>query len=105
MSLWVALWHDIKIIAAVAMQAFSLYTCVLLFSALQVCVGQPSYAVKILYRSRGSPLQGASRIWAHIGHSGWRDTLDVALSSGGPEGDPEVGQGFRAVVLGPFHAR
>ncbi len=43
-------------------------------------ITQPTYAVRVLYRSRGSPLEGASSIWAHVGHSGWKDTLDVQLS-------------------------
>ncbi|GLI64534.1 hypothetical protein VaNZ11_007826, partial [Volvox africanus] len=50
-------------------------------AVVQVGVGQPTYTVRVLYRSRGGPLEGASCVWAHIGHSGWRDTQDVMLSN------------------------
>lgn len=35
--------------------------------------------VVIQYRSAGRLLQGAERVWAHAGHSGWQHTLDVEL--------------------------
>ncbi|GFR45955.1 hypothetical protein Agub_g7422, partial [Astrephomene gubernaculifera] len=60
-------------------------------ACVQVAVRQPSYAVQVLYRSRGRPLEGAVRVWAHIGHSGWRDTQDVELSR--EEGEEEVWRG------------
>lgn len=33
----------------------------------------------IQYRSTDRLLQGAERVWAHVGHSGWQHTLDVEL--------------------------
>ncbi|KAG2487464.1 hypothetical protein HYH03_013886 [Edaphochlamys debaryana] len=68
----------------------------------QVAIGQPQYAVKVLYRSRGTPLQGASSVFAHVGHSGWRDTADVTLSNAGSDG--ETWQGTYLVPAGRLSA-
>ncbi|KXZ52403.1 hypothetical protein GPECTOR_9g447 [Gonium pectorale] len=72
----------------------------------QVCIGQPTYTVRVLYRSRGGPLEGATNVWAHMGHSGWRDTADVALSNVGPDGvsNPEVWHGTYEVPTGQLAA-
>jgi hypothetical protein len=35
--------------------------------------------VVIQYKAAGRLLQGAQRLWAHVGHSGWQHTLDVEL--------------------------
>ena len=43
-------------------------------------IHQPRYFVKLSYESRGTVLEGSTRIWAHIGHSGWKDSIDVELS-------------------------
>lgn len=66
---------------------------------LQVHVVQPGYEVRIVYRARGTPLQGASRLWAHVGHSGWRDTADVEMTK-------HLGVGIEAEVReGPLLGR
>ncbi|EFJ43179.1 hypothetical protein VOLCADRAFT_106932 [Volvox carteri f. nagariensis] len=75
-------------------------------AVVQVAISQPTYAVHVLYRSRGGPLEGASCVWAHIGHSGWRDTRDVRLSNIGPDGNSheEVWQGTYQVPVGRLSA-
>ncbi|GLI64546.1 hypothetical protein VaNZ11_007864 [Volvox africanus] len=78
-------------------------------AVVQVGVGQPTYTVRVLYRSRGGPLEGASCVWAHIGHSGWRDTQDVMLSNIDTDGisHEQVWQGTYLVPAGrlapPWH--
>lgn len=62
-------------------------------SAVGLAVRQPAYEVKITYNATGRPLQGASAIWAHVGHSGWRDTNDIQLT----KGEGEVRRGCRGV--------
>ena len=51
----------------------------LIGSGVSVSVAQPRYTISLLYESKGRVLDGSTRIWAHIGHSGWKDTLDVEL--------------------------
>ncbi|PNW71666.1 hypothetical protein CHLRE_16g663850v5 [Chlamydomonas reinhardtii] len=63
----------------------------------QVAVAQPSYTVRILYRSRGTPLQDASDIWAHMGHSGWQYKLDVKLER--QSEDPQAWQGSYLIPI------
>lgn len=53
-------------------------------------VTMPCYEVRIAYTSTGKPLENAARIWAHVGHSGWKDVNDVELQRVGA--DAWVGQ-------------
>ena len=48
-------------------------------AAVALLMRNPTYTINILYDARNRVLSGCSRIWAHLGHSGWRDTVDVEM--------------------------
>lgn len=43
-------------------------------------VQQPTFEVKIAYSSQGKLLEGASKVWAHVGHSGVCDVAACLLN-------------------------
>jgi len=48
--------------------------------AVSVTICQPFYQVRIAYTASGGPLDGALGVWVRVGHSGWKNTQDVALA-------------------------
>lgn len=57
-------------------------------------VSQPAYAVNIAYCSKGRPLEECDGVWAHVGHSGWSNTMDIELTRSKTE--PHIWEGVYA---------
>lgn len=54
-------------------------------AALSVSVAPPQYAVLVVYKGQDRVLHNAEQVWAHVGHSGWKDTCDIQLEKLGPQ--------------------
>jgi hypothetical protein len=48
-------------------------------SSVSLVMRQPAYKINITYDATGRVLSGANRVWAHVGHSGWRHTADIEM--------------------------
>lgn len=67
-------------------------------SGVRVAISQPTYDVHVSYCSKGRALEQCSRIWAHVGHSGWLHTMDVELTPS--KDDPDQWEGVYNIPAG-----
>jgi hypothetical protein len=75
-------------------------------AGVQLACAQPTYDVMISYSRVGRPLWWCDSITAHVGHSGWSNTADVALAPSAA--DPGVFEGVHSIpasqLANPAHA-